>query len=216
MVKLLLFEAKTSKINPGGWKMEVREQSGELMVDGVGFDGNPADGAVDSAASEMLTTNNNNHTEGNMQDLTSRQDLDLFERQAARFSLIPLDGKKPFEKDWQQWCEAKRAFNRKDFEGHNAGVCCGPASEVLVLDVDDPQAFEALLLGNGLAVPETRTVITGSGKPHFYFKYPQGGVRVGNKSFKHPVFPRHTIYDIRGVGGQVVAAGFIHPETGKL
>jgi hypothetical protein len=65
-------------------------------------------------------------------------------------------------------------------------------------------------------VPDTFTVMTGSGKPHFYFKYPQGGVRVGNKSFKHPVYPRHTIYDIRGVGGQVIAAGSIHPETGKL
>jgi len=151
-----------------------------------------------------------------MNNSASNQDLDLFERQARNFSLIPLNGKRPFEQHWEKWCETKRTFNRKDFEGHNAGVCCGPASGVLVLDVDDPQAFEALLLGNGLTVPDTFTVMTGSDKPHFYFQYPKGGVRVGNKSFKHPVFPRHTIYDIRGVGGQVVAAGSIHPETGKL
>ena len=151
-----------------------------------------------------------------MDNSASNQDLKLFELQAGRFSLVPLTGKRPFEQGWEKWCETKREFNRRDFEGHNAGVCCGPASGVLVLDVDDPQAFEALLVGNGLAVPETYTVITGSGKPHYYFRYPQGGVRVGNKSFKHPVFPRHTIYDIRGVGGQVVAAGSIHPETGQL
>ena len=123
--------------------------------------------------------------EGHMEDVKIKPDLDLFERQARNFSLIPLNGKRPFEQGWQQWCDTKRDFNRREFEGHNAGVCCGPASGVLVLDVDDPEAFNALLEGNGLSVPETLTVITGSGKPHYYFRYPQGGLVVRNKSFKH-------------------------------
>ena len=123
--------------------------------------------------------------EGHMEDVPMKPDLDLFEQQSRKFSLIPLNGKRPFEQGWEKWCETRREFNRRDFEGHNAGVCCGPASGVLVLDVDDPHAFEALLKGNGLIMPDTFTVTTGSDKPHFYFKYPQGGVRVGNKSFKH-------------------------------
>jgi hypothetical protein len=154
--------------------------------------------------------------EGNMKSLKTDPDLKLFERQAEAFSLIPLNGKRPIEEGWQQWCKTKREFNRRDFEGHNAGVCCGPASGVLVLDVDDPEAFEALLESNGDVVPKTFTVMTGSDKPHYYFNYPAGGVTIGNKSFKHPLFSRHTIYDVRGVGGQVVAAGSVHPDTGKL
>jgi uncharacterized protein (DUF3820 family) len=38
---------------------------------------------------------------------------------------------------------------------------------------------------------------------------------VGNRSLKHPVYSKHTIFDVRGKGGQVVAAGSIHPDTGK-
>jgi len=139
----------------------------------------------------------------------------LFEKQSKAFSLIPLNGKSPFEGGWQKYCEQKRDFKKEDFEGHNAGVCCGPASNCLVLDIDDPDAFDVLCKENGLDVPETYTVLTGTGKPHYYFKYPEGA-EVGNKSLKHPVYPKHTIFDIRGNGGQVVAAGSIHPETGKL
>ena len=142
-------------------------------------------------------------------------DLSLFGKQAEHFSIIPLNGKRPFEKNWQRFCETKRDFRKQDFTSHNAGVCCGPASNVLVLDIDDPQAFSALLEAAELSIPETYTVHTGTDKPHYYFQYPQDGDRHGNKSLKHPVYPKHTVFDIRGQGGQVVAAGSIHPDTGK-
>jgi len=143
------------------------------------------------------------------------QDMKMFRNQdQLGFSLIPLDGKKPIEKNWQQWCQAKRDFRKVDFVGKNAGVCCGPASGVLVLDIDEPKAFEALLTGNGWSIPDTYSVLTGSGKPHYYFKYPENGREYRNKGFKHPIYKKLTVFDIRGDGGQVVAAGSIHPDTG--
>ena len=81
--------------------------------------------------------------------LNAEARLDIFEFLSASFSLIPLVGgfpapgqpsrefKRPTESNWQQWCEQKRPFNRKDFAPERAGVACGPASGVLVLDVDD-------------------------------------------------------------------------------
>ena len=32
---------------------------------------------------------------------------------------------------------------------------------------------------------------------------------------KHPMRSKYTVFDMRGLGGQVVAAGSIHPDTGK-
>ena len=138
-----------------------------------------------------------------------------FEDLAARFSLIPLDGKRPVEANWQRFCTTKREFRENDFDGKNAGICCGPASGVLVLDIDDPEAFEKLVAADQLVMPDTMTVKTGSGKPHYYFRYPEGEVEYGNRSLKHPVYSKITIFDIRGTGGQVVAPGSLHPETGE-
>ncbi len=50
---------------------------------------------------------------------------------------------------------------------------------------------------------------------HLYYDYPNDGKDYGCKSLKHPVFKKHTIFDVKGVGGQVVAPGSIHPDTGK-
>ena len=144
--------------------------------------------------------------------------IDLFEEQAKQFSLIPLDGKVPIQKGWQRFSHVKRQFNRHEFRGRNAGIVCGPASGIIVLDIDDVRAFQYLCEIHHWKIMDTRVIFTGSGKPHCYFAFPQNGKmeqRYGNKSLKHPVFKQHTIFDLRGVGGQVVAAGSIHPDTGK-
>ena len=144
-------------------------------------------------------------------------DLDLFERQSKSWSVIPLKQgqKRPEESKWQDWCSTKRPFRRADFQGRNAGVACGPASGVLVLDLDDLDAFNVLAEGHRLEIPDTYTVRTGSGKPHFYFQYPEDGREYGNMTVKHPLRSKHTVFDMRGLGGQVVAAGSIHPDTGR-
>lgn len=69
-------------------------------------------------------------------------DLNQFRElsQRRQFSLLRLKGKDPsvFEgKGWQHHCETRRTFEEINFqEGQNAGVACGPASGVMVLDKD--------------------------------------------------------------------------------
>ena len=129
--------------------------------------------------------------------------------EAPDFSLILLDGKVPIEKGWQRFCEEKRTLSKSKRDGHNIGIACGPASGCIVLDVDDPEKFKETCEKNGWLSPETRTHETGRGLPHYFFEYPQDGRDYGNKSCKSMGF------DIRGKGGQVVAPGSIHPDTGK-
>ncbi|MCU0599051.1 MAG: bifunctional DNA primase/polymerase, partial [Desulfobacterales bacterium] len=130
--------------------------------------------------------------------IDNEKSLETYRKLSERrgFSLIPLKGKVPDAgMEWQKWCEKKRLFNSDEFHGRNAGVCCGPASGVIVLDEDDVKAFEVLAITNGWELPETFTVSTGNGV-HLYYLYPNDGQEYGCKSLKHPVFPKHTIFDI--------------------
>jgi hypothetical protein len=147
------------------------------------------------------------------------RDMEMFRSQATirGFRLFPLEGKKPLKgTSWQQDCTSDKGFDEENFTNRNAGVCCGPSSGVIVLDVDDVVAFDLLCDISGLALPETFTVRTGGGGLHHYYMYPDDGNRYGCKSLKHPVWSGHTIFDVKGDGGYVVAAGSIHPETGKV
>ena len=139
----------------------------------------------------------------------------IYRQLAELFSLIPLSGKRPLESKWQQWCTSRRVFSESDFRRDdgtvlNAGIACGPARGVLVLDVDNEEAASSALKSNGWELPETRCHMTGSNRPHYLYRYPEDGCLYGNKSL------RNSGFDIRGSGGQVVAPGSIHPNTGKL
>jgi len=137
-------------------------------------------------------------------------------------SLIPLNGKRPIEDGWQYYCEESRFFNENDFKDRNAGIPCGPANGILVIDVDHIKKFDTMLKGNGWDIPVTRRHLTGNGKPHIFYEYPKNGKRYGNRSISDPkreIDPKtgklFKVFDIRGIGGQVVAPGSIHPETRK-
>ncbi len=139
------------------------------------------------------------------------------------WGLIPLRGKVPIEEKWQHYCEKKRPFNRGDFgNGHNGGIPCGPANGIIVLDVDHIVKFNKWLKKRDFNLPQTRTHMTGSGLPHYIYQYPINGHKYGNASVKDPekeIDPKTgkviTLFDIRGNGGQIVAPGSIHPDTGK-
>ena len=139
------------------------------------------------------------------------------------WGLIPLHGKKPFENAWQQWCEKKRPLNPNDYKnGSNAGIPGGPANGVIVLDIDDLEKFKTMMKERGWNLPTTRIHETGRGLPHFVYEYPKNGHEYGCTSVKDPdgeVDPASgkvkTVFDIKGLGGQVVAPGSIHPDTGK-
>ncbi len=158
--------------------------------------------------------------------------LTIFEFLAQTLSLIPLrDGfptpaeitaygltkaakkyKGPVENGWQQWCREKRPFDQANFSTDRAGIACGPASGVLVLDVDNHHLFEAWIQEKhpDEPLPVTLKVKTGGHgeRFHLYFQYPFGDEQYFCRSVKGT-------FDIRGVGGQVLSPGSLHPETRK-
>lgn len=117
-------------------------------------------------------------------------------------NMIKLNGKTPVEKGWQRWCEEVRT-PRKTFKG-NYGLPCGPANKILVLDIDNPAQFKS----SGKETPPTYTIKTAKGY-HLYYRYPPA-----NGAEYHNVGNKVEGYDIRGLGGQVVGPGSIHPDTG--
>jgi hypothetical protein len=143
--------------------------------------------------------------------------LEQWEKLSEQFSIIPLKGKVPIGFGWQKWCSERKPFDAKDFKGKNAGVACGPASGCIVLDVDEAQLFKEKRESQGWVTPGTFTVKTGSGRFHLYYQYPANGHSYGCTSHKGKTQAGDTvtIFDIRGVGGQVVAPGSVHPDTQK-
>lgn len=118
-------------------------------------------------------------------------------------SLGPSPGKRPVGSNWETRpsltaAEAESWLN----EGGNIGIRTGNGLLVIDCDGDKPDNL-----------PDTPTVQTGSGSGlHLYYRVPPGTtMRVGNTT-KHI----HPSTDTRGEGGQVVAPGSIHADTGAL
>jgi len=83
---------------------------------------------------------------------------------------------------------------------------------VIVLDVDDSHLFLKWMQENhpSQALPRTLTIKTGGHgeRFHYYFQYPSGDEQYSCRSVKG-------VFDIRGMGGQVLCPGSLHPETRK-
>jgi hypothetical protein len=84
-----------------------------------------------------------------------------------------------------------------DRAGTNWGLRCGP--ELHVIDIDDPQRFEALVSSG--AIPRECPVVGSSRGGHIWFK-PKEPVHSRN-------FPR---MELKGVGSYIVAPPSIHPS----
>ena len=162
----------------------------------------------------------------NKENCTEKERLWKFSKLARVFSVIPLHMKhvdpkmlkSPVEKGWQHYCFNKRAFAYEDFNGRNAGIACGVASRVIVLDIDDHAEFPMWLKSYGVDSypPETFTVQSGGKSLHLYYQYPkevETGIVYGCKSVRNAENTT-TIFDIKGWGGHVVAPGSIHPSGG--
>lgn len=121
---------------------------------------------------------------------------------ARGWALTPLNGKKPIFKAWTSLPPPNEATVLGWTFMYNLGVRTGQISGVVVVDDDTPELNAAEKLG----LPVTATVRTGSGKLHYYFKCPPGGVRNSAGKLLENV-------DVRGDGGQAVAAGSRHPDT---
>jgi len=117
-------------------------------------------------------------------------------------------GKHPILEAWPRkatTCEETIRAWWRAYPGANVGIATGPASGLLVLDVDPRNggdvALEALLAQNGGLEPTAR-VETGGGGLHFYLAHPSGGVPLRGKLAKG--------LDVKAGGGFVVAPPSLH------
>lgn len=114
----------------------------------------------------------------------------------------PAPGKRPVGSNWETRPGLSAEQARRALEqGFNIGIRTG--GNLLVVDCDGDRPA---------GLPDTLTVRTGSGGQHLYYYVPTGTTfRVGNTNrWIHPTT------DTRWEGGQVVAPGSIHAETGAL
>jgi len=127
--------------------------------------------------------------------------------------LIPLrDGSKaPRDKDWpNRRYDPAAVIADARASGGNLGVRLG--STDLVVDVDPrnggDESLRALVNDTGLDLEKCPHVLTGGGGHHFYLRKPANVATVGK-------LPQYPGIDFKKLGGQVVAPGAIHPETGR-
>ena len=127
-----------------------------------------------------------------------------------RWRMIRLNGKIPVNFAWQRNEALVGEIENWAAAGHNIGVRTGKASGVVVIDLDIAKGCKL----THADFPATWTVCTGGGGEHLFFRRPdveeigQGGVK--------KAFGPDSHVDIRADGGQVVMAGSVHPETGKV
>ena len=134
------------------------------------------------------------------------------------FGFVPigLNGKRPLLGGWQNTPRDKAleliATNSKAGKINNVGILAGKASGVVVVDVDlrenGIEQWHKMAKDKGL--PETFTVLTGSGGYHYYFLYDERMSLLGNTKLIGLGI------DFKTDGGQLVAPGSIHPDTKKI
>lgn len=131
---------------------------------------------------------------------------------AAGHDLIALDGKRPVAKGWTSApALSVEAAKARMMAGKNVGVRLRDTD--LVIDID-PRHFDedddpVARLKRDFDLDDAPFVKTEGGGCHFYYRKP-ANVEVGGK------LAGYNGIDFKTKGGQVVAAGSIHPATGKL
>ena len=95
-------------------------------------------------------------------------------------------------------------FERKDL---NIGICTGPESGLVVLDVDPRHGGDVSL--QDFEVPETPMVITGGNGLHYYFRHPEG------LPLRNSAGTLAAGLDTRGLNGYVVAPPSLHVSGGQ-
>jgi hypothetical protein len=147
--------------------------------------------------------------------------LDAALAYAARgWRVLPIKPKmkSPPMNSWQHVASSDpdkiRNWYRGLYRNHGVGIATGVESGIFVVDVDISQGKNgddtlADLEAKHGPLPDTVRSITGTGGTHIFFNWPPG-VRVSNNQ-SGKVGPG---IDIRGEGGQVVAAPTQHPTDG--
>ena len=142
--------------------------------------------------------------------------IEIYQEISKRFSIFRVhsNSKDAAQKEWQRYCHAKIPFNKYAFidpagQAMNAGIACGPANGVIVVDTDDLELFQNWCTENNISdpTPDTFTVTSGGKSNHYYYLYPKDG-----NEYRKCKVPG---VDLIGIGGYAVAPGSIHPDTGK-
>jgi hypothetical protein len=139
--------------------------------------------------------------------------LSYLERGISIVPQIPGDKRPPIAwKEYQLNRAPEEVVRSWYFIWPNAGIAAvlGPISDLLVVDVDGPEAHQALVDRLG-AVPKAPTAISGSGKPyryHLFFRHPN--VQTGAKAT-----PWHIGLEFRGQGGLVVLPPSLHASGNR-
>ena len=129
---------------------------------------------------------------------------------AAGWSFTPLRGKRPVLKGWQAAPRETLEQAERWAAAGNVGVRTGDASGgLLVVDLDAGKGCYDADAVKRLNLPVTVTAATGGGGYHLFYRVPVGA-ELGNRTGTLPAG-----VDIRGTGGQVVAVGSTHPDTGQ-
>lgn len=131
-----------------------------------------------------------------------------------RFAVTPLQGKKPILKGWQNYrLEDSRNVTVEALQkgrADNFGILTGKMSGIVVVDIDirENGISNWLEMIQGYQMEETFVVETGSGGYHIYYQY-DPRLSSSRKLTGLGI-------DFKSDGGQVVAPGSIHPDTGKI
>lgn len=151
-----------------------------------------------------------NHAAAAPRITPSFEDADFLVR--AGYELIPLrvGSKAPRDKDWpRRTYDAALVISDAHQRGGNLGVRLRPTD--LVIDVDPRNGGDVsmgrLVADLGLHLDAFPHIATGGGGHHYYLRKPAEAATVG-KLQQYPGI------DFKTVGGQVVAPGAVHPETG--
>lgn len=121
-----------------------------------------------------------------------------------KFVLIEKASKKPFEKDWTNkeyyWNNTRLLTHLAN--GGNYGVIGGGEKNLVILDFDNAVVQDQVCA----KLPKTFTVKTGSGLLHKYFFTDHA------ESYKGFDEHMNTLFDLQGIGKQVIGPGSTHPN----
>lgn len=169
-------------------------------------------GREESEASRELITHRGDHA---AEPAYATPSFDAAETMGiAGYELIPLGGRKktPKDKGWlQRRYDPQQVIRDARESGGNVGVRLRPID--LVIDVDPrnggDESLARLVADTGLNLSACPHVSTGGGGHHYYLRKRAG---VATVSALPKIYPG---IDFKKFGGQVVAPGSVHPDTGR-
>ncbi|MBF0231765.1 MAG: bifunctional DNA primase/polymerase [Desulfamplus sp.] len=141
--------------------------------------------------------------------------LEHYRKLSENFSLLPLEYNtlSPSIKRWRKRCNKKKnfvddAYIDKKYGVRNAGIACGPASNILVVTCKDKAEVNVWCKFNDIEnpFPETFTITYGGVVDYFFYQYPKDGKVYRTTS----IIP---CLEVLGVGSFIPLPPVVDPTT---